>query len=216
MVHRVLPKRLPCSWDENTEHCRSRDLGHSLAKAKERLARLGGEERIEGRRRIVDAEGVVDDVFDRDLAALHEPECLLEVPPGRAIGGVQVDFSADERREEQLAGLARQANDDDLAAKLTAAGEATGEKVWRLPLGPKYDELIKSKLADMKNIGGRYGGSITAAQFLQRFIKQGTLWAHLDIAGTGMDAADSDINQSWGPGFGVRLLNQMIAETEEK
>ncbi|MDH3581538.1 MAG: leucyl aminopeptidase, partial [Hyphomicrobiales bacterium] len=107
-------------------------------------------------------------------------------------------------------------NDDDLSAKLSDAGEATGEKVWRLPLGPKYDEMIKSKTADMKNIGGRYAGSITAAQFLQRFVEEGTPWAHLDIAGTGMAAPKSDINQSWGSGFGVRLLNRLIADTEEK
>ena len=107
-------------------------------------------------------------------------------------------------------------NDDTLSENLTAMGKAVGEKVWRLPLGPKYDEMIKSDMADMKNIGGRYGGSITAAQFLQRFIKEGTPWAHLDIAGTGMDAPKSDINRSWGSGFGVRLLNRLIAETIEK
>jgi len=107
-------------------------------------------------------------------------------------------------------------NDDKLSENLSAMGEAVGEKVWRLPLGPKYDDMIKSDVADMKNIGGRYGGSITAAQFLQRFIKEGTPWAHLDIAGTGMDAPKSDINRSWGSGFGVRLLNRLIAETVEK
>lgn len=107
-------------------------------------------------------------------------------------------------------------NDDDLCDKLSAAGEAVNEKVWRLPLGPKYDEMIKSDVADMKNIGGRWGGSITAAQFLQRFIKDDTPWAHLDIAGTGMDAPKTDVNQSWGSGFGVRLLNWLIAQNEEK
>ncbi len=107
-------------------------------------------------------------------------------------------------------------NNDDLSANLAKAGEATNEKVWRLPLGPKYDEMIKSKTADIKNIGGRHAGSITAAQFLQRFIKKDTPWAHLDIAGTGMAAPRSDINTSWGSGFGVRLLNRLIADTEEK
>ena len=75
-------------------------------------------------------------------------------------------------------------NDDRLAGELSEAGEVTGEKVWRMPLGKAYDKLIDSKTADMKNIGGRYGGAITAAQFLQRFVKD-TPWAHLDIAGTG-------------------------------
>jgi len=107
-------------------------------------------------------------------------------------------------------------NNDELCDKLSKSGEAVGEKVWRLPLGPKYDEMIKSDVADMKNIGGRWGGSITAAQFLQRFIKDDTPWAHLDIAGTGMDAPKTDVNQSWGSGYGVRLLNWLIAEHEEK
>ncbi len=106
-------------------------------------------------------------------------------------------------------------NDDALSEKLTKSGLAVGEKVWRLPLGPKYDEMIKSDIADMKNIGGRWGGSITAAQFLQRFVKEGTPWAHLDIAGTGMGSPKTEINQSWGSGFGVRLLNRLIADNEE-
>lgn len=107
-------------------------------------------------------------------------------------------------------------NNDELCEKLSKSGEAVGEKVWRLPLGPKYDEMIDSTVADMKNIGGRWGGSITAAQFLQRFIKDKRPWAHLDIAGTGMDAPKTDVNQSWGSGYGVRLLNWLIAEHEEK
>ena len=105
-------------------------------------------------------------------------------------------------------------NDDDLAAKLTAVGTTTGEKLWRLPLGPEYDKLIDSKNADMKNIGGRYGGAIIAAQFLQRFVKD-TPWAHLDIAGTAMGSPASDINQSWGSGFGVRLLDRLVREHYE-
>ena len=86
---------------------------------------------------------------------------------------------------------------------LLDAGLATQEKVWRMPLGAEYDKLIDSKNADMKNIGGRYGGSITAAQFLQRFVKD-TPWAHLDIAGTAMGSPLNDISQSWGSGFGVQ------------
>jgi leucyl aminopeptidase len=105
-------------------------------------------------------------------------------------------------------------NDDDLAEKLFAAGKATGEKLWRLPLGSAYDKLIDSKCADMKNTGGRHAGSITAAQFLQRFVN-GTPWAHLDIAGTGMSSPANDINQSWGSGFGVRLLDRLVADYYE-
>ncbi len=105
-------------------------------------------------------------------------------------------------------------NDEDLAAKLLAAGKTTGEKLWRLPLGPAYDKLIDSKFADMKNTGGRHAGSITAAQFLQRFVNNAP-WAHLDIAGTGMSSPANDINQSWGSGFGVRLLDRFVADNYE-
>jgi leucyl aminopeptidase len=107
-------------------------------------------------------------------------------------------------------------NNDKLADDLIAAGAATGEKLWRLPLGPKYDKQIDSKIADMKNTGGKWGGSISAAQFLQRFIKEGTPWAHLDIAGTAMSSVDSEINRSWGSGFGVRLLDRLIADQYER
>jgi len=83
-----------------------------------------------------------------------------------------------------------------------------------MPLGPEYDKQIDSQFADMKNTGGRHGGSITAAQFLQRFVDD-TPWAHLDIAGTAMGAPKSEINQSWGSGYGVRLLNRLVAEHYE-
>ena len=105
-------------------------------------------------------------------------------------------------------------NNDELAARLTDAGLATQEKVWRMPMGSEYDKLIDSKNADMKNIGGRYGGAITAAQFLQRFVKE-TPWAHIDIAGTAMGSPSNEINQSWGSGFGVRLLDRLVRDHYE-
>ncbi|HVI65598.1 MAG TPA: leucyl aminopeptidase [Bradyrhizobium sp.] len=105
-------------------------------------------------------------------------------------------------------------NNDELAQRLSEAGAATGEKVWRMPLGPEYDKLIDSQFADMKNTGGRHGGSITAAQFLQRFVDS-TPWAHLDIAGTAMGAPKTEINQSWGSGYGVRLLERLVANHYE-
>jgi leucyl aminopeptidase len=105
-------------------------------------------------------------------------------------------------------------NDDDLAARLSSAGEATDEKVWRMPLGKVYDKLIDSKFADMKNTGGRHAGAITAAQFLQRFVND-VPWAHLDIAGTGMAAVQTEINKSWGSGYGVRLLDRLVSEHYE-
>ncbi|SON55965.1 Cytosol aminopeptidase [Hartmannibacter diazotrophicus] len=106
-------------------------------------------------------------------------------------------------------------NDDELATRLYDAGQTTGEKLWRLPLGPDYDKLIDSRFADMKNTGGRYGGAITAAQFLKRFVGE-TAWAHLDVAGTAMASADTETNRSWGNGFGVRLLNRLVADHYEK
>lgn len=105
-------------------------------------------------------------------------------------------------------------NNDELAGRLSAAGEATGETVWRMPLGKAYDKMIDSKFADMKNAAGRHGGSITAAQFLQRHVND-TPWVHLDIAGTGMGSPNSETNRSWGSGWGVRLLDRLVAEHYE-
>jgi len=106
-------------------------------------------------------------------------------------------------------------NNDKLVERLTKAGEATGERVWRMPLGPEYDKLIDSKFADMKNTGGRWAGSITAAQLLQRFVEK-TPWAHLDIAGTALGSPQTDINKSWSSGWGVRLLDRLVEEYYER
>jgi leucyl aminopeptidase len=105
-------------------------------------------------------------------------------------------------------------NDDALAERLSAAGKATGESVWRMPLGKAYDKMIDSKFADMKNSAGRHGGAITAAQFLQRHVND-CPWAHLDIAGTGMGSPSSETNRSWGSGWGVRLLDRLVADHYE-
>ncbi|WFS01875.1 leucyl aminopeptidase [Rhizobium tumorigenes] len=106
-------------------------------------------------------------------------------------------------------------NDDTLAERLTAAGLATNERLWRMPLGKDYDKLIDSKFADMKNSGGRQAGSITAAQFIKRFVKD-TPWAHLDIAATALGSPLDEINQSWGSGFGVRLLDELVRQHYEQ
>jgi leucyl aminopeptidase len=105
-------------------------------------------------------------------------------------------------------------NNDELAARLTASGIATGERVWRLPLDPAYDKLIDSKFADVKNSGGRNAGSITAAQFLQRFVND-CPWAHLDIAGTAMASKTTEISQGWASGWGVRLLDRLVRDHYE-
>lgn len=106
------------------------------------------------------------------------------------------------------------ATDDALAAKLTAAGEAVGEPLWRMPLGDEYDKLIKSEIADMKNVGNRGAGSIAAAQFLKRFVGR-TPWAHLDIAGVAWAKKDKDAVPKGASAFGVRLLDRFVADTCE-
>lgn len=106
-------------------------------------------------------------------------------------------------------------NDDELAEQLISAGTATGDKLWRLPLGKAYDKLIDSPIADIKNTGPREAGSITAAQFLQRFVKDGVKWAHLDIAGTAWRKTASNLADKGATGYGVRLLDRFIADNYE-
>jgi leucyl aminopeptidase len=106
-------------------------------------------------------------------------------------------------------------NDDGLAEKLTAAGKAAGEKLWRFPMGSTYDKMLDSAIADMKNVGPRFGGSITAAQFLQRFIEDGTPWAHLDIAGTVWADKPGATWDKGATGFGVRLLDRYVRDNFE-
>jgi len=106
-------------------------------------------------------------------------------------------------------------NDDALADGLLAAGEAVGEPLWRMPLGPEYDEMIDSDVADVKNSGVRDAGSITAAQFLKRFVKEGQAWAHLDIAGVAWLKKARATSPKGASGFGVRLLDQLIADAVE-
>jgi leucyl aminopeptidase len=107
-------------------------------------------------------------------------------------------------------------NDDKLSDRIIAAGKAVAEPVWRMPLGPNYDKLLRSKIADMKNIGGPNAGSITAAQFLQRFIEDKRPWAHLDIAGVAFqDGEQRTLAPSWGTGWGVRILDELVRENYE-
>lgn len=105
-------------------------------------------------------------------------------------------------------------NDDTLAETITNAGKAVAEPVWRLPMGESYDAQIKSEIADMKNVGGREGGSITAAQFLKRFVGD-TPWAHIDIAGTAWSKKDTATCPKGATAFGVRLLDQLVADKYE-
>ncbi len=151
----------------------------------------------EGRLVLADALWYVQDKF--------KPQFMIDL--ATLTGAVMVALG------QENAGLF--SNDEELAERLRVAGSTTGETVWRMPLGPGYDKLIDSRFADVKNTGGRNGGSITAAQFLKRFVND-TPWAHLDIAGTAMGSPANEINQSWGSGWGVRLLDRLVAEYYEQ
>jgi leucyl aminopeptidase len=152
-----------------------------------------------------DAEGrlVLADVLHH-IRTAHEPKLMVNL--ATLTGAIMIALG------QSHAGLF--SNDDALSEGLTKAGIATGEKLWRMPMGPEYDKLIDSKNADMKNIGGRHGGAITAAQFLKRFVGD-TPWAHLDIAGTAMGSPSSDISAGWASGFGVRLLDRFVRDNHE-
>ncbi|MGE9270877.1 MAG: leucyl aminopeptidase [Verrucomicrobiales bacterium] len=132
----------------------------------------------------------------------HQPKAMVNL--ATLTGAVMVALGSEH------AGLF--SNSDEVAEGLKKAADVSTEKVWRLPLDDAYDRLIDSQIADMKNIGGREAGSITAAQFLQRFVGD-TPWAHLDIAGTASKNTRTDPREpSLATGFGVRLLNQWIAD----
>ncbi len=107
------------------------------------------------------------------------------------------------------------ANDDALADQLIAAGKTAGDTLWRFPLSPAYDKLIDSPIADMKNVGPRGAGSITAAQFIKRFVDEGVKWAHLDIAGMVWSDKPGTNHDKGATGYGVRLLDQFVADNFE-
>jgi len=152
-----------------------------------------------------DAEGrlVLADVLHY-VNTKYEPKFMIDL--ATLTGAIMIALG------QEYAGMF--GNDDRLCDRLSKVGQATGERVWRMPLGPEFDKMIDSKFADMKNTGGRFGGSITAAQLLQRFVGK-TPWVHLDIAGTALGSPQSDINKSWSAGWGVRLLDTLVAEYYE-
>ena len=106
-------------------------------------------------------------------------------------------------------------NNDELAGALQKAGDASGDKLWRMPLAEPFDRLIDSPIADMKNVGPREGGSITAAQFIQRFIENGVRWAHVDMAGKAWSDKPASTYEKGATGFGVRLLDQYVEDALE-
>ncbi|UWQ98139.1 leucyl aminopeptidase [Rhodobacteraceae bacterium S2214] len=106
-------------------------------------------------------------------------------------------------------------NSDDLSGAFIKAAGEEGEGAWRMPMSPAYDALIKSRIADMKNVGGRMAGSITAAQFLKRFVKDDVPWCHLDIAGTASVKSETALAPAGATGWGVMALNRLIADKYE-
>ncbi len=106
-------------------------------------------------------------------------------------------------------------NDDTISGNFLKAAAAEGEGAWRMPMGKAYDDMLKSQIADMKNVGGRPGGSITAAQFLQRFVKEGCPWIHLDIAGVASVKSDTTYAPRGATGWGVMALNRLVADCYE-
>jgi leucyl aminopeptidase len=107
-------------------------------------------------------------------------------------------------------------NDDGLADALFEAGSASGDKLWRMPMGEAYDKIMDSTIADMKNSASREGGSITAACFLERFVDEGVKWAHLDIAGMAWSDKASYLYDKGATGFGVAVLDRYLADNHEK
>jgi leucyl aminopeptidase len=107
------------------------------------------------------------------------------------------------------------ANDDAFAGQFLKAAEAEGEGAWRMPLGSAYAKMLKSSIADVKNVGGRWAGSITAAEFLQRFVKEGTPWIHLDIAGVAKPASEPALAPKGASGWGVLALDRLVRDRFE-
>jgi leucyl aminopeptidase len=147
----------------------------------------------EGRLVLADALWYVQEKFN--------PRCIVDL--ATLTGAIVVALG------HEYAGIF--SNDDALTTRLTKAGETVGEKLWRFPMGDAFDKDIDSPVADMKNIGSAgEAGSITAAQFLQRFIKKGTPWAHLDIAGMAWENKGKPLCPKGASGFGVKLLERFV------
>jgi leucyl aminopeptidase len=197
---------------------------------------------LAGRKAKVDAVGLVGLVENMPSGTAQRPGDVVKSYSGQTIEVINTDaegrlvladvlWYAQQRFEPRfmvdlatltgaiIVGLGHEygglfSNDEALAGKLMEAGKATGEKLWRMPLDEAYDKQIKSDIADMKNVGGRPAGSVTAAQFLQRFVN-GKPWAHLDIAGMAWTRKDSSTVPKGASAYGVRLLDRLVAEHYE-
>lgn len=146
-----------------------------------------------------DAEGRLILADALSLAVREKPDVIIDL--ATLTGACVVALGSD------YAGLFT--SDDDLAEDLTEAGDLSGERLWRMPLAAEYKELIKSSVADIRNIGGQWGGAITAALFLQEFVAK-TPWAHIDLAGPAFSDSDKGHVRKGGVGFGVRTVVRYI------
>lgn len=148
-----------------------------------------------------DAEGrlILADVLTY-VQQVYKPEAIIDL--ATLTGAILVALG------KEYAGLF--SNNDNLSDQITSAGLKVSEKSWRMPMEDAYNKMLKSHIADMKNVGGMYGGSITAACFLHRFVENNTPWAHIDIAGKAWSDKASPTVPAGGTGYGVRLLNQVI------
>ena len=153
-----------------------------------------------------DAEGrlVLADAFTYTLKRF-KPDVMVDF--ATLTGAIMVALG------REYAGL--YANDDDLADKIIQAGKTVGEKIWHMPLDDAYDKQINTPRADMKNVGPRWGGSITAAQFLQRFTED-VIWAHMDIAGVAWSDKELPLMAKGAAGFAVRAMDQFVRDNYEK
>ncbi|MFB0927147.1 MAG: leucyl aminopeptidase [Acidimicrobiales bacterium] len=147
-----------------------------------------------------DAEGRLILADGLSLASEAKPDAVIDLATltGAAMVSLGTDYSA------------LMANNDDFAAQVEAAADDAGELTWRMPLPARYLKLLDSPIADMKNIGGPYGGAITAALFLQEFVAEGLPWAHLDIAGPAFADSVQETGPKGGTGYGVRTLISLI------
>ena len=135
----------------------------------------------------------------------YKPKAIVDL--ATLTGAIMVSLG------RNMAGLF--SNDDKLSEQLTAAATAVSEPLWRMPMGEEFDRKIDSDVADMQNIGDRWAGSTTAAQFLQRFVEKGTPWAHLDIAGVTWSEKDKPTVPKGATAFGVRILDRWVRENYE-
>lgn len=198
---------------------------------------------LAGRKARVDAVGVIGLVENMPDGNAQRPGDIVKSMSGKTIEIINTDaegrlvladalwYTEDRFQPEVMINLATLtgaiiislgnehaglfSNNDELAERLTEAGLATDEKLWRMPMGPAYDKMLDTDGADMKNTGERGGGSITAAQFLKRFVRDAA-WAHLDIAGVTWSKKDKPTVPRGGTGFGVRLLDRLVADYYEK